>query len=217
MDNIKSELSTEQKKPGKQRQLLILTLVGFIVVGIVGAFYYIQTQRYVYVEKCQIIAPLIDLSSQSGGNLQKLFVDEGDYISQNANIAQVGNEILTAKSNGRIVSVQKEIGKNFSPNESVATMIKLEDLRVEARVEEDKGLDQIRIGQPVFFTVDAFGSKEFSGIVDEVTPTSRASDIVFNISSQRQLQEFNIKIRFDRGKYPQLLNGMSAKAWIYKN
>jgi multidrug resistance efflux pump len=217
MDNINSEISNGQKQPSKQKQLLMLAAVGFVVVGVVGIFFYIQTQKYVYVEKCMISAPLVELSSSIGGNLEKIFVEEGDYVSQNSNIAQVGNEIITTKSSGRIVSVQKEIGKNFSPNEAIATMIKPEDLRVEARVEEDNGLDQIKLGQPVFFTVDAFGSKEYSGIVDEITPISRASDIVFNISSQRQLQEFNVKIRFDRGKYPQLLNGMSAKAWIYKD
>jgi hypothetical protein len=53
--------------------------------------------------------------------------------------------------------------------------------------------------------------------VDEVSPTSRQSDVVFNISSQRQEQEFNIKIRFDVNKYPELKNGMSAKSWIYKD
>jgi multidrug resistance efflux pump len=209
--------STEQEQPGGQKQLLIIAIFGFIVAGVVGIFYYLQTQKFVYVEKCQILAPMIDLSSRNGGDLQKIFVEEGDFVSSNANIAQVGNEIITAKSSGRIVSVQKEIGKTFNQNEPVAIMIRPDDLRVEARAEEDKGLNQIKIGQPVYFTVDAFGSKEFSGIVDEVAPTSRASDIVFNISSQREQQEFNIKIRFDRGKYPQLLNGMSAKAWIYKD
>jgi multidrug resistance efflux pump len=96
-------------------------------------------------------------------------------------------------------------------------MIKPDDLRVVAQIEEDKGLSEVTVGQRAFFTVDAFGSKKFDGIVDEVSPTSRQSDVVFNISSQRQEQEFNIKIRFDVNKYPELKNGMSAKSWIYKD
>jgi multidrug resistance efflux pump len=200
-----------------QKRLLLLVIFGFVVAIILGILYYLQVQKYIYVEKCQISAPAIELSSQNGGSLQKLFVEEGDLISQNSNIAQIGNEIVTSRSGGIIISVQKEIGKNFSPNEAVATMTKQDDLRVVARVEEDKGLDQIKLGQPAFFTVDTFGSKEYLGIVDEITRTARTSDVVFNISSQRQLQEFEVKIRFDRGKYPELLNGMSAKAWIYKD
>ena len=73
------------------------------------------------------------------------------------------------------------------------------------------------MGQGIIFTVDAFGAEKFNGIVDEVRPTSRQGDVVFNISSQRQENEFNIKIRFDEKNYPQLKNGMSAKVWIYKD
>ena len=40
----------------------------------------------------------------------------------------------------------------------------------------------------------AFGSKEFSGIVDEISPTARTGDIVFSISSKREINEFNVKI-----------------------
>jgi multidrug resistance efflux pump len=113
--------------------------------------------------------------------------------------------------------VKDDIGKNFAPYEAVATMINSEDLRVVAQVEEDKGLADIRVGQPAYFTVDAFGSKKYSGIVDEISPTARSGDVVFNISSARQQQEFNVKIRFNVSDYPELKNGMSAKAWIYKN
>jgi|WetSurMetagenome_2_1015567.scaffolds.fasta_scaffold11211_4 multidrug resistance efflux pump len=218
-NNLENSGEVQETKKGltNQRRLLIVVASGFVLAIILGVLYYFQMQKYIYVEKCQILAPAIDLSSQNGGSLQKLFVEEGDLISQNSNIAQVGNEIITAKSSGTVTSVQKEIGKNFSPGEAVATMIRQDDLRVVARVEEDKGLDQVKLGQPVFFTVDTFGSKEYSGIVDEINKTARTSDIVFNISSQRQLQEFEVKIRFDRGKYPELLNGMSAKSWIYRD
>jgi multidrug resistance efflux pump len=83
-------------------------------------------------------------------------------------------------------------------------------------VQEDKGLSQIKVGQSAIFTVDAFGSKEYSGIVDEISPTSNQGDIVFNISGTRQEQDFDVKVRFDTTQYPELKNGMSAKLWIYK-
>jgi multidrug resistance efflux pump len=217
-NNIQNSGEVQEIRKGltNQKRLLIAVIFGFVAAIIIGMLYYFQMQKYIYIEKCQILAPAIGLSSQTGGNLQKLFVEEGDYVSQNSNIAQIGNEIIIARSGGVIISVQKEIGNNFNPGEAVAEMIKPDDLRVVARVEEDKGLSQIKTGQPAFFQVDAIGSKKYSGIIDEVTPTARTSDIVFNISTQRQLQEFEIKIRFDRSKYPELLNGMSAKAWIYK-
>jgi len=75
----------------------------------------------------------------------------------------------------------------------------------------------VSVGQRATFTVDAFGGRVFNGIVDEVSPTSRAGDVVFSISDKRQEQEFNIKVRYDATAYPELKNGMSAKLTIYKN
>jgi hypothetical protein len=71
------------------------------------------------------------------------------------------------------------------------------------------------VGDPVIFTVDAFGSKQFTGVVDEVSPTSNQSGNVFNISSERETQQFDIKVRYDTTAYPMLRNGMSARMWVY--
>ena len=200
-----------------RKNLLVLAIFGFIVAGIIAGMYIVLAKNQIYVEKSQITAPRIELSSQNGGKLEKLYVNPGDSVSENQIVAQIGQELVKTKDSGTIVSTQDDIGKTFSPGEAVVTMIKPEDLRVVAQTEEDKGLSDIKVGQRAFFTVDAFGTKKFEGIVDEVSPTSRQSDVVFNISSQRQVNEFNVKIRFDINKYPELKNGMSAKSWIYKD
>ena len=54
-----------------------------------------------------------------------------------------------------------------------------------------------------------------AGVIDEIAPTANASGIVFNISGQRETQQFDIKARFDATKYPELKNGMSARMWVY--
>jgi len=89
-------------------------------------------------------------------------------------------------------------------------------LRVIGTIEENKGLDKISIGQIVGFTVDAFGSKKYTGIVDEISPTSHNSGVVFTISDKRETKLFDIKVRFNPDKYPELKNGMSAKITIYR-
>ena len=95
-------------------------------------------------------------------------------------------------------------------------MVDPSQLRVVAHVDEDKGLSDIMPGDQATFTVDAFGSKKFTGVVDDVSPTARQQDIVFNISDARQTDQFDVSIRFDTAAYPELKNGMSAKVWIYK-
>lgn len=213
------ENSVNEKKAGEngsaRNRLMILALLAFLTAGVVALFYVSLSKNRVYVEKSSIEAPAVDLSSGNGGTLQKLYVSAGDEVRADEAVAQIGNEIVKSRDAGLIISVQNEIGKYFSPGESVVSMINSSDLRVIARVEEDKGLSSVAVGQKVTFTVDAFGSKEYSGIVDEVSPTARSGDVVFNISTARQEQEFNTKIRFDTNEYPELKNGMSAKAWIY--
>jgi multidrug resistance efflux pump len=215
------ENSINGKKAGEngsgRKRLMILAILAFLTAGAIALFYVSLSKNRVYVEKSSIEAPVINLSPESGGTLQKLFVGAGDAVRADEPVAQIDNDILKTKDAGLIISVQNGIGEYFSPGEAVVKMINPKDLRVVAQVEEDKGLSSVKIGQKVFFTVDAFGSKEYLGVVDEVSPTARSGDIVFNISTARQEQEFNVKIRFNAGEYPELKNGMSAKAWIYLN
>ena len=200
-----------------KNNLLILAILGFVTAIIVAGMYLLLAKNQIYVEKSQIVAPVINLSSQNEGKLDKLYVNPGDNVTENQIVAQIGQELVKTKDGGIIITTEDDMGKIFQPGEAVVTMIKPDDLRVVAQIEEDKGLSDVKVGQRAFFTVDAFGSKKFDGIVDEVSPTSRQGDVVFNISSQRQINEFNIKIRFDVNKYPELKNGMSAKSWIYKD
>ena len=201
----------------KTRRIMIVVLIVFVIAAsAIGLVYLNVVSKRVYVEKSEIDASPIALSSKSGGVLEELFVKEGDEISADDVVARVGNELVKAKDAGLVISRQNSIGKFFNPGEAVVTMIKPADLRVVGRLEEDKGLSDAKVGQRVLFEVDAFGTKQYEGIIDEVSPTARASDVVFNISDQRQENEFNVKARFNLSKYPELKNGMSAKMWIYK-
>jgi hypothetical protein len=95
-------------------------------------------------------------------------------------------------------------------------MIDPDQLRVIGHIDEDKGLADIRVGQRVTFTADAFGSKEYDGVVESIAPSARQQDIVFSISDKRQVSQFDITVKFDVEKYPELKNGMSAKMKVYK-
>jgi multidrug resistance efflux pump len=217
MENNITEKVDSNGNGAPRRRLMFLAGFVFLVAGVVALFYLYLGQSQVYVENSSIVAPTVNLSSANGGTLQKMLVSAGDQVAANTTIAQVGNDLVKTNQAGTIISVSDTLGKNFAPNEAVAEMINTSDLRVVAQLEEDKGLNAVKVGQKAYFTVDAFGSQKFTGIVDEVSPTARSGDIVFNISSARQEQEFDVKIRFDTNQYPQLKNGMSAKVWIYKN
>jgi len=202
----------------QRTKILIFALIIFVIGGsTIGLIYWRVIQNRIYIEKAQIVAPQINLAAQAAGTLEEIFVQEGSQVQANNPVARVGNELIKAKVAGTIISVKKDFGKIFNPGETVVSMIDPTELRVIGQIEEDKGLKDIMVGQQAIFEIDTFGSKDYYGVVDEVSATSRENDVVFNISDKRQLNEFNIKIRFDVNLYPELKNGMSAKIWVYKN
>lgn len=192
---------------------------GIIVFAIAmvatGFIYWRVTSSRVYVDSASIEAPLIDLSPSQPGVLEDVYVQVGDSVPQNAAVARVGNELIKSKVAGTIVSVPDTIGAETNAGEPVITMIDPTQLRVVGSVDENKGLSRLQVGDTVIFTVDTFGSKQYSAVVDEISPTSEQSGIVFNISDQREVKQFDVKARFDVNTYPELKNGMSARMWIY--
>lgn len=212
--------SKKSVKEKKQRKLIIIIGIVFAFIAIVagGAYLYVSS-KMVYIDQSVISGDLINLAPQSSGVLNQIFVNVGDSVFQNESVAQVGNELVKAKANGIIVSIDQNIGQIVNPQSGgyAAQMIDPSSLRVVGHIDENKGLSKIKVGDAATFTVDAFGSKTYKGIVDEISETSRASDIVFNVSTERPTNEFDVKIRFDTTKYPELKNGMSARIWVYVN
>ena len=223
MEQIKPAEFSEKKKSKRifkremDRKIAIGGLIIIVAIVIGGYAYWNATSSRIYIEKGEVSAPQIDLSSQNGGVLETLWVKEGDMIYRNQPVAQIGDEIVRSREEGLVIKVKNEIGKNFNPSEAVASIIKPADLRVLGTIEEDKGLKDIQVGQRVVFTADAFGSKEYQGFVEEISPSSKDKGLAFSISDKRATSEFVIKVRFSTDTYSELKNGMSTKIWVYKN
>ncbi|MEI8343782.1 MAG: HlyD family efflux transporter periplasmic adaptor subunit [Candidatus Moraniibacteriota bacterium] len=216
MENIAEEKkhSPEQSKSTKSAAIVGGSLL--VVIVIIGIFYLFITRNQIYTDKADIEAPLISIAPTQGGTLQKILVASGQQIAANTSVAQVADQILRSDQQALVVEAQSNEGKTVNAGEAVVTVIHPDDLRVVAHIDEDKGLSGIKVGQLVTFTVDTFGSKKYTGIVDEISSTSRQSGVVFNISDQRQVKQFDVKIEFDVKKYSELRNGMSAKVTIFK-
>lgn len=206
-----------KSKNNSTRSIALLGLALLAVIAIVGLLYWKLTQNQIFTDKADIEAPSVALSAKQEGTIQKIFVNNGDFVPANTSVAQVSDQILKTKDAGLVINVQNSIGKTVGSNEPVVTLINPAELRVVAHIDEDKGLSDIRVGQIVVFTADAFGSKKYSGVVEEMSSTSRQSGVVFNISDKREVKQFDVKIRFDVKQYPELKNGMSAKVTIYIN
>lgn len=217
MPNSNSTAQQNAPKNTSARRKWIRTGIIVVVIALIatGIIYLEVWSKRVYVDTASIVAPEIVLSPSQSGTLEDVYVNEGDSVNANQTVARVGNQLLQSKVAGIIVSVPDTVGAQVTPGTAVVTMIDPTQLRVVGEVDENKGLSRIQVGDTVTFTVDAFGSKQFPAVIDEISPTSQQSQVVFNISDQREEQQFDVKARFDTTAYPQLKNGMSARMWIY--
>jgi multidrug resistance efflux pump len=211
-DHNENPVSRFSKSP-----MFIPIMIMAVIVILAGSIYYIALlNSRVSIENSQITAPIISIGPKTSGILDKVYVSEGDEVGKLTKLASVNGEMIYPKVHGIIVSVNNVPGQLVNSQSTIVQMIDPTQLQVIGRVDEDKGLKDIKPGQNVEFTVDAFPGKKFTGIVDHVSPISRQSDIVFSISDKRQINQFNVHVNFNYEKYPELKSGMSAKMIVYK-
>ncbi|MGB7957419.1 MAG: hypothetical protein WCF77_01055 [Minisyncoccia bacterium] len=210
--------TTAQPAPKKtNHQSAAFKILGVIIVAVAvggGIYWYVSSQS-VYIDQSVVMAPVINLSPTTSGPLQAVFVNVGDTVTANQPIARVGGEIVESKTSGEIVSIDKNIGELENSGQSVvATMVDPTQLRVVGHLDENKGLSSVQVGDVAKFTVDTFASETYYGVVDEVGQTSQVS-ATSNIFNQRPVNEFDVYVRFDPARYPELKDGMSARIWVY--
>lgn len=215
-ETLKEEITDDVK--ALERRVLMFAAGLILVVGGAAAAvaYLLVSGGQVSIDKSQIEAPEVDLASAHAGILQNVFVEEGQSIPANTVVAQVGTELIKSTAGGLVISASKDIGKSVAAGMPVVVTIDPSQLRVVGQLDEDKGLAYVKVGQRAVFTVDAFGGKQYDGVVSEVSPTSNQSDVVFSISDKREVRAFDVKVYYDPAKYPELKNGMSARIWVYR-
>jgi multidrug resistance efflux pump len=204
-------------KKFRQHPLFIdIIVISLLILTVTGIAIYSDMNSRISIESAEIYAPVISLAPATPGVLEKVHVSEGDSVGKHKIVATISGNPLKTATGGIITSVTNTPGAIFNSATPVAKMINPDELRVIGHLDEDKGLSEVQVGQRVTFTVDAYGSKKYYGVVDEVSPSSRSQDIVFSISDKREVKQFDIKVKFDVEKYPELKNGMSARMTIYK-
>jgi multidrug resistance efflux pump len=197
----------------------VLSLLSFVIIfGLLGAFLFWQVgSTTVSIENSNLEAPIINLAPSMPGTLNALYVTEGDTVAANSQVALVGSQIISTEDGGLVSSAPVVLGSYFSPGQTVVSIVNVSEMKVIGQIEETKGLDRIKVGQRATFTVDAFPGKTYEGVVDEISPVSDDTGVVFDISDQRPIENFDVKVRFTIADYPELKSGMSAKITVYTN
>ena len=199
------------KKPWIQSLIAIVLIFGSLIAFLVFS----AKANTVLIDNSELEAPIVNLSPAVPGILNALYVKEGARVVPGTQVALVGSQIIASVQGGLVADAPNLIGQYFSPGQAVVSIVDDADMKVAGSIEENKGLEDIKVGNRATFTVDAFPGNTYQGIVDEISPTSDDSGVVFAISDKRPTKKFNVAVRFNDSLYPELKNGMSARITVY--
>ena len=192
--------------------------LGVVVIIMITGFLYVEkTNGRVFIDNSLVDTPISTITSSSRGTLTQLFAYEGESIKKGDKLAIVGGQTIYADTNGIVISAANAIGTTVESTTPLIQVINPNDIRIAGTIDENKGLNDIRIGQVASFTVDALPGQTFWGYVDEISPSAKQTQLSFSISSERPTQQFVVYVRYDARKYPAIKNGMSAKLTVYTN
>jgi multidrug resistance efflux pump len=195
-----------------QQQFLVLTI---LFIAALTGYYFLKTADRVFIENSIVQAPITSISNDIPGKLMKNLVFEGDVVKKGDSLAMVGTDTLKSYADGMVIKVNRQIGSIVNAQTPIVQTINLNDMKIVGTIDENKGLEKIKLGQAVSFTLDTYPTKEFWGYVDEVAPSAKQTSLAFSISSERPTQQFEVFVKFDAHKYPEIKNGMSAKMYVF--
>lgn len=214
-----TEASGEPSDPGRSRRRR--RVIGFsavvIVLGIAGLGYEIwRNATWVDLENEMISAPQVTVPARAGGTLKAVYASLGDQVQANRPIARVGNEVITSDVSGTVVTIRDDLGAVIAPGTAVAGLIDRGDLRAVGTVDEDKGLEDLHIGQRAEVEVDAFSGRSFTGFVEDISARPQQQAVTFSISDKDDPREYEITVRLDGEPDPDLRQGMSGDISVRK-
>ncbi|MEH2513069.1 membrane fusion protein (multidrug efflux system) [Nitrobacteraceae bacterium AZCC 1564] len=139
-------------------------------------------------------------------------VDQGKAQKAQAD-ANLGRTELRATVDGRIAKLTAAVGALASPGQSIMVVVPL-DVWVTANFKESQ-LADMRVGQPVDISIDAFGSRVFKGRVDSIQAGSGTAFSLLPAENAtgnfvKVVQRVPVKITFNERPDVELGPGMSV-------
>jgi multidrug resistance efflux pump len=187
----------------------------FIVILVAAYMIFEKMTGRIFIDTSTIQTPVITISPTTAGKVLEMDVKEGQTVQSGDTLAVVGSETLRADTDGLIISAADLTGSSVNAATQLVQMIRPVNMRVTGNIDENKGLNKIKVGQVVSFTVDAIPGKTYWGYVDEISPSAVTPTFSFSTSSERPTQQFTVYAKFNAASDPEIKNGMSAKMVVY--
>ena len=142
---------------------IVIVLAGF---GIAGYFIY-EGNFYYQTDNAKVDTMIYQLTANSSGKLEKVYVNENESVKAGQVLARVENgSLIKSPIDGAVIDAKLEEGDYVAATDVVLVVAKTSDIYITANVEETNIL-KIHPGQSVSVSLDAYG-RSYNGYVQEV-------------------------------------------------
>jgi len=155
----------------------IIFAVAIAVLAIIGGGITLHVSRrtpHVTTGNARVTADLITLRATSPGLLERFTLYEGREVREGEILGWVENgESFRSPVNGVVVDTNVTVGQHVLPMEALATIADTSNIHIQANIYETE-IQNVRLGQPVTVTIDAFGNRRFNGYVSSISRINQA-------------------------------------------
>jgi len=235
-EEVESAPAEEVASPGKRRRKRS-TRIGLAVIGALAllatagfvAYYILDTRNYVTTDNAQIDGTQILVNAPTSGTLIDWRATQGARLHKDAPVGRIELEggfvrpqkVIRAPADG-VVAVDNGVeGSYVTAGTQLAIAYNEGDVFVTARVDETD-IDDVRPGEQVDISVDAFPGAELTGYVLEIKSGAAGVFSLFPQANttgnfQKVTQVIPVKISIDNWEGLPLAPGMNVTVKIHRN
>ncbi len=128
--------------------------------------------------------------------------------------AKYEDTVLRAPADGTITNIDLKLGELSEAQKPIMTLQDVSNLYVEAKINESS-IANVRLGQNVTMTFDAFGSgKIFSGVVVHIDPGATTTDGIVNYKIKTSISNLDPAIRTGMNSDISILTAEKTRALV---
>jgi multidrug resistance efflux pump len=167
-----------------------------IIAVIVGGYFLLQAlgvHENGFMASGTIEATEIDLGSKVGGEVDRVYVTEGEAVAKGQTLVELDSDRVRSPIDGVVLYRAVEPGEITTPGATLITISDLDALTLTVYVAEDR-YGQIMLGQTYQVTVDSFPGKTFIGTVSHIADQAEFTPRNVQTTDSRKNTVFAIKL-----------------------
>jgi len=220
-----------------RRLILVPVLIFVALIAIIGGVGYWVYNSYMFyqTDDAQVNGAIVNVSAPMTGTLSTLTVKQGDIVTAGQAIGTItGTPTVSATGiqgtppslnvtspiSGTVLQVAAVQGQGVAPGLTILQVTNLNSLNIVAYVDENT-LNNIKIGQSVDITIDAYKGTSFTGHVQQIVQAAASEFSLLptqdNASGNftKVGQRIPVLITLDGNGGNDIVPGMSAEVSIH--